>query len=122
MAIKPTKFLKKLNYKKRWMNTRLKIKPSEKYTATGNTAAIAVIHQRGSVIMARLTDEDEVLLYADNKWAGAARWRNATIQDCKAVFDSDRETGIILQLLTNSMRQEIQSLAKIERMTKEAAG
>lgn len=115
MAIKFTPFLRRLNYQKKWLKARLKIKPSAPYTAEGKTAAIAVIHQRGSIIMARLTDKNEVLLFADNAWAGKATWEKSAISDCEAVFDSPKETRLILQLLTNQLRQEISALAEVER-------
>ena len=114
-AIKPTKFLKRLNYKTKWLNSRLKTTPSEQYVAEGKTAAIAVIHQRGSVIMARLTDKDEVLLFADNAWAGKATWKNSSVAECDAVFDSPKETRLVLHLLTKQLRQEISALAEVER-------
>lgn len=115
-AIKPTKFLKRLTAKNKWLKSRLRLKPSAIcLEEEGKTAAIAVIHQRGSVIMARLTDADEVLLFCDNAWAGKAKWHASKIVECKAVFDSDKETRLVLHNLTKQLRQEISALAEVER-------
>jgi len=72
--------------------------------------------------MARLTDADEVLLFCDNSWVGKASWKDSTIVDCEAVFDSPKETRLVLHNLTGQLRQEIRALAEVERQVAAAGG
>lgn len=119
MAIKLTPFLRRLKRRNAWMKAKLKISAPECQWRGGASKVVAAIQMRGSMILARLTDQDEVALFCDNKLVGTARWSSSRlIVGCDVVFDSLRETEIVLRRLTVQLRAELESLSFRQEMVR----